>query len=136
MHRQLDSVDHEPCGLLSDAQSACNFVGTDSILAVRQHPHCDKPFMKGNCRIFHDGPDLHGELALRMILFTLPHPASGDKTHISAPTSGALHTVRPAALNHEGDAVVRVGKVLDGLLECFWLAYSVLQSLKMPETPY
>jgi len=127
MHRQPDSVEHEPSGLLSNSKSACNFVGTDSVLAVRQHPHCDKPFIERDCGIFHDGSDFYRELALGMLLFALPHPSSGDKAHVSAATSGAGNAIGPTALNHEGDAVVRVGKVLDGLLECFWLAHGVLQ---------
>jgi len=130
VHRKPDSVEHEPCGLLGDAQSACNFVGTDSVLAVGQHPHCDKPLVEGNRGIFHDGADLHGELALRMFLFAFPHASSGDKAHVSASTSRAGNAIGPTPLNHEGDAVVRVGKVLDGLLECFWLAHGVPHSQK------
>lgn len=125
VHRKPNSVKHEPRRLLSDAQSASNFIGTDSVLAIRKHPHSNQPLVERNRGIFHDGSDLHGELPLGVFLFALPHPASGDESHVSPATSRAGNAIGPATRHHELDAVVRVGEMLDGLLESFGLAHGV-----------
>src|SRR6266478_3054065 len=51
LHRKPDAVKHEPCGLLSDTESASHFIGTDSVLAVRNHPDSDEPFVQRKCGI-------------------------------------------------------------------------------------
>jgi len=128
LHRQPDSVKHEPCGLLGDAKSACHFIGTHTVLAVRNHPHGDEPLVERQRGILKDGADLHAELFLRVLLFTFPHSASGDKANVSAATGGAGNAIGPAPRNHEFEAVVGVSEVNDGLLEGLWFgAHGVLQ---------
>src|ERR1700688_4835498 len=46
LHCQTDAMQHEPCGFLSDSKSAAHFVGTDSVLAVCNHPNSDKPLIE------------------------------------------------------------------------------------------
>ena len=36
LHRETDSVKHEPCGLLSDAERTVDFVGANTIFAIRK----------------------------------------------------------------------------------------------------
>jgi len=116
LHSQPDSMKHEPCGFLGDAKSAGHFVGTDSVLAVGNHPDSDKPLVERERRILKDSPDLCGELSLGMLALALPYPASGKETDFLAPACGAFDAVRPAPLNHEADTIVRIGEVNDGLL--------------------
>lgn len=116
LHRQSDSMQHEPRRLLSDAKSAMQFVGADTVLAVGNHPDSDKPLVERERRILKDSPDLRGELPLGMLALALPDAPCGDETDILASACGAFDTVRPAPLNHEADAVVWIGEVNDGLL--------------------
>ncbi len=126
LHCKPDAVKHEPCGLLSDAKSAANLIGTDAVLAIGDHPNCDKPLVERNWRILKDSPHLAGELFAGVLRFAFPHAASRDEANVFASTSGALDAVRPAALNHEVEAVVRVSEVLDGFLECSGLVHGLI----------
>lgn len=116
LHRKANAVKHEPCRLLSDAKSASHFVGADAVLAVGDHPHRNKPLVQRQRRILKDCPDLSGELPLGMLALALPDAPCGDEAYFSASACGAFDTVRPAARNHEVNAVVRTGEVNDGLL--------------------
>ena len=116
LHGEPDAMQHEPCRLLSDSDSAAHFVGTDSVLAVRNHPHCDKPLIERERGIFHDGSDFCGELPLGMLALALPDAASSEKANVPATASRASNTVRPPARNHEVNAVIGIGEVNDGLL--------------------
>lgn len=124
LHRKADSVEHEPCGLLSDAKSAGHFVGTDTVLAVSNHPNSDEPLVQRKRGILKDSPDLHGELPLSMDALALPLALILEEHSVLTATGRASHlAVRPAQLNHELEAVVRVREVNDGLLEGLWFAH-------------
>src|SRR5205085_10638572 len=100
LHCQANPMEHEPCGFLSDAKSAANFVGTDAILAVRNHPHSDKPLVEWQSGILKNRADLHAELFASMLALTLPETASRKKANFLASASGAGDAIRPSALNH------------------------------------
>ena len=135
LHRKAESVEHEPRGLLSDAKVSCNLVGTDSVLAVNQHPHCDKPLVQSDWRILKDSPDLDRELVFCMASLALPPVLVGEEHHVLAPTSGTLDAIRPAQLNHVSEAVPRLGVEDHGLLECLWSFHGVLTSQIVQESP-
>jgi hypothetical protein len=128
LHCKPDAVKHEPCGLLSDAESASNFIGTDAVLTVGNQPEGDKPLVERERRILKDGSYFAGELFAGVLCFTFPHAPSRDETNVFASASGALDTVRPAALDYELEAVVSVSEIQDGLLESFWLSHGVPHS--------
>ena len=130
LHGESDALKHEPCGLLSDAKGAAYFVRTDSVLAVGKHPHSDKPFVEGECRILKDGSDFNGELFASVLVLAFPHAASRDKANVFAPASGALDAIGPPPRNHESEAVVGIAEMQDGLLECSWLFHGVPHSQK------
>src|SRR5439155_26047610 len=69
---QTDAMQHEPSGFLGHSQIAGNFVATDSVLAVGEHPRSSEPLVQSNRRILKDGSDLDGELALCMMAAALP----------------------------------------------------------------
>jgi len=121
LHCQSDAMEHEPCGLLSDAESAANLIGTDAIFAIGNHPNSDKPLVQLDRRILKDSPDLDGELFAGMLAFALPHPTGRDKAHVIPSTSGAFDPIGPSALDHELEAIVRIREVNDRLLEGFGL---------------
>lgn len=118
LHRKANPVQHEPCGLLSDAKSAGHFVGTHAVLAVGNHPNGDKPLVEGQSGILEDGSHLDRELPMVVDALALPLSLILEKHRILAPASGADHNAsRPAELDHELEAVIGVCKVDDCLLE-------------------
>jgi hypothetical protein len=144
LHRQANPVKHEPRGLLGDAERTPNFVGTDSVLAVRNQPYCDEPFVETERRILKDSPDLCAELPMAVDTLALPLALIRKERHILPSASGADNAVRPAQAHHELEAVIWVCEVDDGLLECLWLIHvshlsqmyslrSDLSSILLPE---
>jgi hypothetical protein len=121
LHRKTNPMEHEPCGLLSDTKCAANLIGANAVLAVRNHPHSDKPLVERQSGVLKNSSNLDGELFTSVLLFAFPHPASRDEANIFPTTSGAFNAIRPAPRHDEIEAIVRVGKVLDGLLESLGL---------------
>src|SRR5579872_1233619 len=117
LHGEPDAVKHEPCRLLSDADGACNLVGTDAVLAVGDHPHSYEPFVERDRRVLKDRSDLHRKLPMMMDALALPFPLIREEARIGAPASRALDAVPPAESDHPVEAVVGVGEVDDGLLQ-------------------
>lgn len=127
LHGETNAMEHEPCGFLSDAKSAANFVGADTVLAVGNHPDCDKPFVERDCRVLKDSSHLARELLAGVSCFAFPHAPSGDEADVFASASGALDAIGPTAFDHEREAVVGVSEVLDGFLECSGLCHGALR---------
>ena len=121
VHGQPDSVQHEPSGLLRDAQTAMNLVARNPVLAVRKHPHRTEPLIKTNRRIFKDRSDLDTKLALRVPRLALPHAPRGDESDIARPTRRTNHeTIWPSTGHKVGKAVIRVSKVANRFLQRLW----------------
>ena len=131
LHGEADAVEHEPCRLLSDSQSATDFVAADSVLAVRYEPDSDEPFVERQSRVLEDSSNLHAELLASMLILAFPEATGSEKANVLRATSGALDAVRPAALNHECEAVVGIGEVLDCFLKGSWLFHGVLSLVKV-----
>src|SRR5262249_11826747 len=130
LHGKPNAMQHEPCGLLSDSKSAAHFVRTNAILAVRNHPNSDKPLIERECRILKDSSYFDRELFLGVLGFAFPQTASGDESHLFASASGAFHAIGPAALDHEGEAILWLGEINDGLLQTLGLFHGVPHSQK------
>jgi len=128
LHCKTNAVKHEPCGLLSDAKSAANFIGTNSVFAVSHHPHSDEPLIEWERGILKDGSNLDRELFASVLALAFPHAPSRDKANVFASASGALDAIGPAPRNHEREAVIGIGKMQDGLLECSGLFHGVPHS--------
>lgn len=119
LHGKPDTVKHEPCGLLGDAKIAGDLIGTDTVLAVGNHPHRDKPLVQRDRRILKDSPDLHAELPMMVDGLALPLVLIGKEYNVFASTGGAFDAIRPANRDHVGEAVSGFGEELNGFLECF-----------------
>src|SRR5271154_3919776 len=111
---------HEPSRFLSNTDSAGNFVGTDAVLAIRNHPNGDEPLVEGNWRVLENGADLGTELLAGMIGLALPHATSRNEADFFAPASRANDTFRPAPRHHEFEAVIGVREVDNGFLQGLW----------------
>jgi hypothetical protein len=123
LHRQADTVEHEPCGFLSDTDGAMDFVGANAVLGIGNHPDSSQPLIQSNRAILKDGSHLDGELPLSVFLFALPKTASRDEPDINTAASGAGYSIRPAEFDHEVKADIRVREVLDSFNKSSWLAH-------------
>ena len=111
LHCQSDSMQHEPCRLLSDLEVASNFITADAVLAVREHPCCGKPLVQANRGILKDSPNLDGELALGVMASTLPSAPRGIEANLLRSATGTRNALRPSPYRKVVDAVVRIRKV-------------------------
>ena len=109
--RVPDAVKHEPRGLLSDLQRPCDFVGTNSVVAGRKHPHRGEPFVEADRRILEDRTDLDREL---LPAFEAgPHPARFEKRQALGLASRAFRAFGPFRVGNSFEAHHRVGEVPD-----------------------
>jgi hypothetical protein len=67
-----NAIVHEPCSLLSHADSAVNFVRGNAVLAIHDLPHSHQPLTQTEWGIFEDRSGLRCELAAGMTRTTLP----------------------------------------------------------------
>jgi hypothetical protein len=117
-----EPLKHKPARFLSDSGSPRDFVGTNSVLAVSQHPHSEKPLIESDRRVFKDSPDFDAELGFRMPSLALPETARSDERHFLGPTGRTYNSVLPATCHKVADAVVRIGEVDDCLLKSLGFA--------------
>lgn len=112
LHRQPNSLQHEPRRLLSNAQIPVKLVRTDTVFAANQHPCCRKPLLKRNRRVLKNRSGLQRKRRSRMIGVALPNPPLFQPRNVfrSAGRAGYL-AVWPAQLRHEATAVLEVGEV-------------------------
>jgi hypothetical protein len=108
-------MQHEPCGLLGNAQIAGNLVTADAIFAVGEQPSCGKPLVQTDGRVLKNSSNLDRELALWMMLCTLPSaPLCIELANAIGAASRANDAIRPATRSKVFNAVVQTGEVLDG----------------------
>ena len=87
LHGQSDTLEHEPCSLLTHSDSAMEFLGTKPVLAIGKLPHGEQPLVQADCRVLKDGPDLDGELSLGMPSFALPKVPGRQETNLVRPAA-------------------------------------------------
>jgi hypothetical protein len=116
LHREPDTVEHEPSGLLSDAERPTDLVGADPVFGIGDEPDRRKPLVKPERRILEDRPDFGRKLPLGMFSLALPQAAGRDEPDVLGLAGRAGDAVRPADFDHECQAGVRVGEVADGFL--------------------
>src|SRR5947209_3679229 len=119
-HSLANSVQHEPSGFLSYADSAVNLVRANTVLAAANHPHGHNPFFERQGRVLENGSNLDAELPMVMLCFAFPDTASRDVGHIFAAAGWTNNAIRPTQLDKELNAGIRIGEVLDCLLQGFW----------------
>lgn len=118
LHSKANTLEHEPRGFLSDANGAMDFIRTNAVFAIRNHPNCGKPLVQTERRIFENGSDLDAELAFCMGALALPLLLVGKKRHIGSATSRANNSIGPSAGCQIVKTVISISKVNDCLLQC------------------
>ena len=127
LHGEPDSMQHEPCGLLRDLDGAVKFPGGDAVAVAGNHPHGRKPLIQAKWGVFKDGPELDGELSLRMPGLALEHPAGCDETDVLRSASGAYRdAICPAVGSEVANAVVGILEIYDRFQKGFRLWYRLL----------
>lgn len=134
LHCQADAVKHKPRRLLGNAKHAANFIRTNTVLAVGDHPDSYQPFVQSDWGIFKDRPHLHRKLPMMMDSFALPLAlVLKEYDIISFAGRTDDYTIRPAYVDHKLEAVVRIVEVDNGLLESFRLGvHSVSHEPNIP----
>src|SRR5438270_11182736 len=131
MESQAKSLQHEPCGLLCDSQSAMNFQAADSVLAVNQHPESSHPLVEGDWRIFHNRSNLDGELLFAVI--AEPDAASlNEGMFRSFAARASYFPVRPAQSNGIVERPLRIGEINNRLLQSLWLFHALILAYVSP----
>jgi len=118
LHRQPDTVQHEPAGFLRHAERPRDFVGADAVLIVDEHPDGREPLVQTDGRIFEDSPDLDRELLPGVLCVALPSAIRRQERDVLAPAGRAGDTtVRPSERRQEAQAHVGVSEEPDRLYE-------------------
>ena len=119
MEGVADAVAHEPGGFLGDAEFAVDFVATDTVFAVDNHPGSGEPLIEAEGGVLEDGAGLEGELRTGVLFVAFPAALLGEVADYGGSAVRAADAVRPAVGDHEVVAVFGDAVVDDGLLERF-----------------
>ena len=115
LHRQSDTVEHEPCRLLGDFQGPRKLTTADAILGVRNAPDGHEPLVQSEGAVLEDSPNLHAELLPAVLCFALEKRPGDDNPHFIAAALGAGDfSVRVLSPEHRLETDFRVGEVTDG----------------------
>ncbi len=126
LHRKPDTVQHEPCRLLGNFHVTRNLVTADPVFAVGDKPSSGHPFVQRDRGIFHDGPDLNGEFAFRVMAGASPSPSLLAEFDLHRTASGASHNaIRPAPDSEIVNAVIGIREVDDCFLQTLWFAHGL-----------
>ena len=115
LHSKPDAPEHEPRGLLCDAQVTPEFVGADPVPAVGEHPEGGEPLAETERRVLEDRPHLRAELSATDA--ALEDHASLQEYRLVGVAVGAADAIGPAHLDHELEGDGRLGEVLDGFAQ-------------------
>src|SRR2546427_11462186 len=117
---QTNAMQHEPSGLLRQSQIAGNFIATDSVLAIGEHPCSSEPLVQSDRRILIDGSDFDGELALWVMAAALPQAAIWIELYLFGTAGRADDAFGPASHSKVVNAVIGIREVKNGFLETLW----------------
>ena len=110
---EANPLQHQPCGLLSNIQGACDVVRTNPFFAVAEHPHSDKPLVQRNRAVLKNGPDFARELFTAFE--TRPHQTRFQKRQPFGLATRTLRAIWPFGLGDGFKAGQWVRKVTDCL---------------------
>ena len=125
LQRKSESLEHEPCRLLRDADSSVNLPRANAVLAVSQHPHRTQPLVETDSGVLKNRSDLDRKLRLWMASLALPQSALWHvRNLIRSAVRAHNRAIWPATLNQIVNAVVGIREVNDGFLKCLWFSVS------------
>src|SRR5260370_16216249 len=117
LHGKPDAMQHEPSRFLCNSDGAMNFPRTDTVLAVRYHPHGQHPLRERKARIFKDRSHFDGELL--PALAALPALLRRQVPVFFLLTCGAdRFAIRPAHRGHRIYTGLLIAEMQDCFLQC------------------
>jgi hypothetical protein len=119
LHRFADSLKHKPRGLLGQSKIAGDFVRRDSVLAIRDQPHCRKPLVQGDGRFVQERTHLDRELFPAFRGAALPDTASLQEHRFLGPAVRALNSIGPTLRRKVLQRIVRVVEMDNRFGQCF-----------------
>jgi hypothetical protein len=99
LHCFADSLFHKPSGRLRHFQIARDFVSTDSVLRVRDHPKRGEPLIQTQRGVLENSSDLDAELLFAIKAF--PNAPRRKETDVLALASRASRITAPSQVCHE-----------------------------------
>ncbi len=112
LQRVPNPMQHEPSGLLRDAQRPPKLIGTDAILGVDDHPQRGQPLVEPKGTFLEYRARLHRELPLAVPAF--PPLATTHECDLHRLTSGTTRfTVRPMDIRHELQRAISISEILN-----------------------
>ena len=95
------------------SKPARHFVGTDSILAIGDHPHSREPLFERHCGVLEDRSDFQRELRPFVFAIAFPDPSILKVGYLFGVTDGATgNSIGPSQPDHELAAVLVIAKEL------------------------
>jgi hypothetical protein len=122
LQSQAKPMQNKPCRLLSDANSAVNFIRANPIAATGKHPQSHKPLVQRDGGILKDGSQLDGKLPIAV--FAFPAFLSFQVIVLFVTASGTGDALRPAERGHGINADLFITEMLDCGLQGVWLFHS------------
>src|SRR5579864_7431441 len=119
LQSQAKPMQNKPCRLLSDSDSAVNFVRANTISATGKHPESDQPLVQRDSRVLKNGSQFDGELPITV--FAFPAFLSLEVIVLFVTASGTGNALRPAESSDGINAHLFIAEVLNGLLQSVWL---------------
>jgi hypothetical protein len=117
LQSEADAVEHEPCTLLSDSESAGHLAGTNAVLAVAENPISAHPLVESERAVLEDRSNLEAELLLATS--AEPNPAGLDEGVLLRPaTRAANNTIREPQIERVLKGAERIAEVDDCVLQC------------------
>lgn len=117
MHSHTDAMEHEPSGLLGDAECTSHLSRANSVLAIADDPESTHPLIESERGILEDRSNLEAELFLAAR--AKPDLASLDEGVLLRPAARAAnYAVREAHIERVLESAISVREVDDCLLEC------------------
>jgi hypothetical protein len=105
-----------------------------AILAIGEHPNGSQPLVQTERGILKNRSRFCRELPRGVVTPALPLPLVLQERGICATADRAGNNTLPAVSDHVAQAVVRIGKVDDCLLQCFRLSDCVFHAPRLAET--
>lgn len=130
-------MEHEPRGLLGNADGLRQFVTGDAILAITDHPDCRHPLVQAKRGILKDRADFERELLLTAVAEPNP-PRLDEGMFLRAAARASDLQIGPAELYSVAESTLGVREVNNCLLKSYGLFHLVfieqsqLQSQIMP----
>jgi hypothetical protein len=113
LHYPANPMHHEPCRLLCHTNAPGYLAGANTILAINHEPHCSKPLIQPDGTVLKNGSNLDGVLLAAGL--ALEQVTCLEPREPTTATTRAFNAIRPPKWQHEKDAIIDAGEVLDRL---------------------